>query len=206
MPTAPRDLRRKTPSGEEGGHAIDIADVLRPRSGGGFSRGSLIHRWMQEVVWVDEFATAEAALPALGAELEREPTARNEAFAAFRAALERPQVRALLSRPEGPEAEVWREREFSVIVEEDGHDVLWSGSFDRVVLHRDASGELLRADVIDYKTDRVDAGVVEARAAFYAPQLTSYASVLARMTGLARDRIGTVLAFLEPGIVHRLEP
>jgi len=203
-PRQARDLRKKSPSAEEGGHAVEVSDLLRPKSGGGFTRGTLIHRWMQEVVWLDDFAVDDAELHALGERIERDRGARDEALAAFRAALERDEVRALLTRPESDVPEVWRERPFHEIVAEGAEEVLWTGSFDRVELVRDAGGEPVRACVIDYKADRVDLDGVDARVAFYAPQLRSYAAVLARMTGLAPDRIATKLVFLEPGLVRTL--
>jgi ATP-dependent exoDNAse (exonuclease V) beta subunit len=199
---APRDLRRKSPSAEEGGHAIEVAELLRPRTGGGFTRGTLIHRWMQEIEWLDAFALETQALHALGERIERDERARADAIAAFRAALERPELRALLTRPDGDAPEVWRERQFSELVAEDGEDVLWTGSFDRVELVRDAAGAPVRARVIDYKTDRVDAARVDERVAFYRPQLESYRRVLARMTGLALGAIEAQVAFLEAGVVR----
>jgi len=198
-PAAPRDLLRKTPSAEEGGLALDAHDLLRPRRGRGFGRGTLVHRLLQEVEWLETFERDDAALDALLQPLERDPTARTEALTAFRAALSSPQMSALLRRPAG-ETEVWRERPFAEIVREGDEEVLWTGTFDRVVVHREA-GRAVRAEVIDFKTDRVDAAGVAARAAFYAPQLAGYRRVLARMTGLAADRVGGALAFLDPGVV-----
>ena len=210
--TTPRDLRRKSPSAEEGGHRIEVADLLRPRAGRGFTRGSLIHRWMQEIVWLDEFALEDAELDRLGVAIEPDAEARAAALRAFRASLAHEAVRSVLTRPadrgdtSAAAPDVWRERTFTEVVQEQGETVLWSGSFDRVVVTRDAQGRATRAEVLDYKTDRVAAGGVEARAAFYAPQLESYAKVLARMTGLAPDAVATTLIFLEPGVVKRLPP
>ena len=68
-----------------------------------------------------------------------------------------------------------------------------------------APGRPLRAEVIDFKTDRVDAAGVGERAAFYAAQLESYRRVLARMTGLRLEAIEGLLAFVELGTVGRLD-
>src|SRR6185436_1169741 len=114
-PAAPRDLPRRSPSAEEGGHALDARDLLRPRKGRGFARGTLVHRLLQEVEWLDAFDAGDAALDAVLAPLARDPAARREAVAAFRAALARPEIAALLARPAG-DAEVWRERAFAEIV------------------------------------------------------------------------------------------
>jgi ATP-dependent exoDNAse (exonuclease V) beta subunit len=204
-PEAPRDLRKKSPSAEEGGHALDVADLLRPRSGGGFTRGSLIHRWMQEIEWLDGFALDDATLDEIGAALERDPAVRAEALEAFRAALARPEIRALLTRPSDGAWEVWRERGFAEIVAEAGEQVLWTGSFDRVVLERDGAGAVRGAMVVDYKTDRVEGEGIDERVAFYAPQIASYGRVLARMTGLAVGAVEGRIALLEAGVVRRVE-
>jgi len=181
---------------------------LQSRRGRGFTRGTLIHRWLQEVVWLEDFALGDADLDALGRELERDPDARVEALAAFRAALAQPEPRALLTRAaaKGPgDPEVWRERDFAEVVEEHGEQVLWTGSFDRVVLWRE-EGRVVRAEVIDWKTDRIEASAVDDRTAFYAPQIESYRRALARMTGLEPSAVTARLAFLEAGVVRRVEP
>jgi ATP-dependent helicase/nuclease subunit A len=182
-----------------------VRDVLQPRRAGGFARGTLIHRWLEEVEWIAGFEAEDAALDELGRAIEPDDGVRREALAAFRAALARPGLRWLLARPAG-EVELWRERAFSEIVEEGGEEVLWSGSFDRVVLVRDAGGRVVRAEVIDFKTDRVDADAIGPRAAFYAPQVESYRRVLARMTGLAPAAVVGTLAFVEADVVRRVEP
>jgi ATP-dependent exoDNAse (exonuclease V) beta subunit len=201
QPAAPRDLPRKSPSAEEGGHAVDVRDVLRARRAGGFARGTLIHRWLEEVGWLEDFDVADAALDEVGLAIEPDAARRAEALRAFRAALGRSGLRALLARPEG-DVELWRERAFSEVVVEDGAEVLWSGAFDRVVLVREG-GRIARAEVIDFKTDRVAAGEIDERAEFYAPQLASYRRVLARMTGLPAGAVVGTLAFVEADVVRR---
>ncbi len=83
--------------------------------------------------------------------------------------------------------EVWRERAFEVVV-----DGAWvSGVIDRVVVRRDAAGEVVAAEVYDFKTER---GVGdEVLAERHAAQLGLYRSVVARLTGLAG---GAVRAFI----------
>ncbi|MEM7306413.1 MAG: UvrD-helicase domain-containing protein [Planctomycetota bacterium] len=207
-PTHPRALPRRSPSAEEGGALLAVEDLLRPRRAGGFTRGTLIHRWLEEVEWLEDFGAGDDELSALGHGIERDEAARREALTAFRAALAGEELQALLTRARqagaDEELEVWRERGFSEIVPDpDGGETLWTGSFDRVVLRR-RGGELTGAEVLDYKTDRVAAAGVEARAAFYAPQLAGYRRVLARMTGLAEEAVAATLVFLEPGVVRRL--
>jgi ATP-dependent helicase/nuclease subunit A len=96
-------------------------------------------------------------------------------------------------RPAGAaNAEVWREREFEVVLAGD-----WvTGVFDRVVVERDAEGEARRATVFDFKSDRV-AGEGEMAAALqrHAAQLNLYRRVVARLTGLALTQVRAELVF-----------
>ena len=89
------------------------------------------------------------------------------------------------------QAAVWRERAFELVI--DGE--FCSGVFDRVVLRED------NAEIIDFKTDRVDGnGLVEAIKR-HQPQLTLYRRVLARLTDLQEDSITCRLVFTRPGRV-----
>ncbi|MDP6540483.1 MAG: hypothetical protein QF410_13150, partial [Planctomycetota bacterium] len=75
------------------------------------------------------------------------------------------------------EVEVWRERAFRVALGEGADAALWSGTFDRVVLHG-PSGAWERAEVFDFKTDRVEGAALVERAERYRPQLEAYRGAL----------------------------
>lgn len=193
-----RALAPRAPSAEEGGGRVAPRELLRSPNAEARVRGRLMHRWLQEVAWLDEPAPDDAALLELGRETADDALLRR-ILGEFRGYLGRPNVRALLSRPAGgsaEELEVWRERPFAVLLPAagDGRE-LWSGSFDRVVLRRRA-GELVAAELIDFKTDDVRAAELDARALFYRPQLAGYRRVLARMTDLSPERIAARLLFL----------
>ena len=195
-PLAPRDLPRRSPSAEEGGSSIAINELLKPRHSRSFTRGTLIHRFLEEIEWLEDFDATDDELRTLAEGIEQDTSAVSAALVAFRRALEQPAMRELLMRPvTGDELEVWRERSFSEVV--DGE--IWSGSFDRVVLHR-RQGKPERAEVVDYKTDRVKGEELDQRVDYYGPQVESYRRVLERMTGLSADRVSGSLAFLEAGI------
>jgi ATP-dependent exoDNAse (exonuclease V) beta subunit len=118
------------------------------------------------------------------------------ALVELRSKLDSPALRALLTRPETTsELLVWRERPFCVPL---GGE-LWSGAFDRVVLER-RDGTSVRADVIDFKTDKVEGAALEQRAAHYRPQLEAYRRVLAHSTGLDVGAIRARTFFLESGV------
>jgi ATP-dependent exoDNAse (exonuclease V) beta subunit len=141
------------------------------------------------------------ALLAIGAEIDPDEGRRRAAFSYLRKALEKPDIRAALSRRAGSDEEevVWRERRFCVEVPGKGQ---CEGAFDRVVLTRDAGGRVTAAVIQDYKTDTVAADLLDERVAYYAPQLATYRRALAVMTGLAESAIGTELLFLSLGCVR----
>ena len=209
----PRSLTRRSPSAEEGGGLVDPGHLLRPRRGA-LSRGTLLHRWCEEVEWIEDFDLDDEALLGLGAPLEPDPDRRRELLGEFREALERDEIRAALSRPKGggdlfsgADFEVWRERAFSLVLpDEEGREHLWTGLIDRVVVERDASGNAISAEVIDFKSDRVAGGELEESVAYYRPQLAGYRRVVARITGLDEDAVRMSLLFLHPGKRVQVEP
>jgi ATP-dependent exoDNAse (exonuclease V) beta subunit len=192
---APR-LPRRTPSGEEDLLPRSAADLLRSPTSRARTRGILFHRWLEQIEWLDSFDASDAELIALATRLTTDADLIRSALEGFRSKLEAPALRALLTRP-GPSGEilVWRERPFCVPL--DGE--LWSGAFDRVVLERE-QGAFVRADVIDFKTDRVEGAQLEQRLEHYRPQIEAYRRVLAHATGLALDAVRARMFFLEAGV------
>ncbi len=199
----PRGLPRRAPSGQEGDGTVRGEEFLRLRDSRARVRGKLVHRWLEEVEWLEDFALDEPRLLALTADLEPDEDARREHLREFAGRLEQPALRGLLTRSaQGVAAdvglEVWRERPFSMILPAgDGEpgEVLWSGAFDRVVVHR-RGDEVVCAEVIDYKTDEVDAEGLEQRAAFYRPQLQAYRRVTAELLGVDASLVTCRTAFL----------
>lgn len=196
-----RALRRRSPSGQEGDGRVTAAQLLRPRRSAARARGSLVHRWLEQLEWLEDFALQDEELLALGAEIEPDLAARRAALGELRDALEAPALRALLSRSERDlepevELEVWRERRFAEsLPDEQGGECLWTGAFDRVVLERRA-GRVGRAELIDYKSDPVRGVALDARAQVYRPQVEAYRRVLCRMTGLEPGRVAASIVFL----------
>jgi ATP-dependent exoDNAse (exonuclease V) beta subunit len=96
------------------------------------------------------------------------------------------------------------EREWPFLVRE-GERIL-SGQIDRLVLWYDGDRPSA-ADVIDFKTDRLDPGNLAAladRVEHYRPQLEAYRRALTRLFRLPADRVSARLVFAEPGIVEVL--
>jgi hypothetical protein len=95
-------------------------------------------------------------------------------------------------------AEVWREREFEVVIEG-----AWvSGIFDRVVVVRAPDGRAEAATVFDFKTDRVrETGDIDRVRARHAAQLALYRSAAARLAGLPERAVRCRLVCTGPAVV-----
>jgi hypothetical protein len=160
--------------------------------------GELVHRWLSRVEWLEDFALADAELLELGRAVTRDEPLLAATLAELRAWLAQPKTRAELALAGAPRAErtVWRERPFSLVLDEEGGArALWSGAFDRVVLHG-RPGAWSAAVVTDFKTDDVKAAELDARVELYRPQLEAYRRVLAPITALPPERIHARLLFL----------
>ena len=190
-----RRLVSRTPSGSEGGSYP--ASVLFSRAGReGAELGTAVHEMFELVEWSDE-SDVEAVVAAWASSATADDKLAQTARGLFVDAMAADEVRRELARPHLP-AEVWNERSFDVVLDDE-----WvSGTFDRVTVLLDAGDRPESAVILDYKTDRVETGDEVLRAvATYKPQLALYRRVLARMTGLAPDRIATRLLFVRLGRV-----
>ncbi len=189
--------RRRTPSGSE--KATVSASQIFSR-GGGEARefGTLVHALFEQIEWSDGLD-----LDALEARFRsgRQPSASlDEAFGQVWGVLGDAALREALARP-GEQAEAWRERNFEILL----GDEWLSGTFDRVVLERDASGRAVVATILDFKTDRVETEEsVAAAVEKYRPQLETYREVLRRMTGLPGEAIRCRLLFTRPHLLREV--
>ena len=171
------------------------ADLFDPNRQLRLSVGSAVHELLQHVVWVEE-TDIDAVVKQWQSRSGAEPEVSATAVEQFRRALSSPGVRSALTRPTGNTA-VWRERRFDVVIEG-----AWiSGSFDRVVIERDAADNLVSATIVDFKTDEVDADAAASRAALYRQQMLLYRTALERIAGLSRERIRLRLIFTSPRVL-----
>jgi ATP-dependent helicase/nuclease subunit A len=229
----PRWMTRRTPSGLEGGRVVRAVDLLELGGSSARGRGLLIHAWLQQVEWMDDFQASDETLLARGRRVARAEGQRLDEqelmtqLGVFRAHLQQPQVASLLARPADVKGargvDVWRERRFAVRMAD---EMLLRGSFDRVVVFTQR-GKPVRADVIDFKTDRVSGpaprtsgqqGLFDSppaggngpshasssladRVDRYRPQMDAYRDVVTRLTGLGSKHIRCRLAFLVPDTI-----
>jgi ATP-dependent exoDNAse (exonuclease V) beta subunit len=174
-----------TPSGSAEYGGISITRLLSPANRAARQRGDLVHAWLREIEWLESAPDTNAWIDS-AAEIAPGLSSRDIAAwahaladevrdntADLHRALTRPAARA------GETVELWRERRFAIVGKADGRSEVLSGSFDRVVLWRDANGKALRAEITDFKTDRFDSPEerqeIETR---YAAQLDAYLSAL----------------------------
>ncbi len=192
-------LLARTPSGEE---QLSLAGRKWFASGGTrqAERGTRLHALVAKLAWWDG---AAGLADWVGTQVEGEE-GDAERLAWLVGKLAAPEVAAVFRRPSGDEGamDLWRERAFEVALGE----VWLSGSFDRVVVERDASGRAVSAVIYDFKTDQVaDRAEAMRRAERYREQMARYRQVLEKLTGLAAAQVRVVLVFLEPGVALPIE-
>lgn len=161
-----------------------------------------MHACFEQIAWLDDGQPDEELLRRKLQAMQLPQTNLAAIVARFRGALEKPGIRAILSRSAyagGHRPEVWRERPFAIRHEE----AILRGTFDRLVVLFDGE-KAVGADILDFKSDSLDAGdpaAVEEKREFYRPQLEAYRTAVAKLYGLGDDRITTRLVFVEPGVI-----
>ncbi len=192
-------LTRVRPSGADR-RQRRLDRLLDPEQRDVLAFGSAVHALFEQVEFA-ETADPGALLAAWRERSADPPRVQEDVARQFRDALAAPDVRAVLARPAGP-WRLWREKRFDIVLD----DTLVSGSFDRVLIHLDApDGRPARAELLDFKSDRVqDAAALDRAAETHRPQLDLYARALARILRLPPDRIGAALVFTRAGRVRAL--
>ena len=158
-----------------------------PRAMTAAERGVATHLFMQ-------FARYEACTTAEAIEAERNRLLREEFLTAGQAdAVRADQVLAFFTSALGQwllgQKEVRREFKFSLLT--DAARLGWDVPGEQVMLQGVVDCFAVEPDgltILDFKTDRVDAASVAARAAHYAPQLNAYAEALGRIYRLPVKR------------------
>ena len=134
-----------TPSSREEGGMVNVTSILAPFNRAAMQRGELIHAWLAQITWIEDGLPAIDTLLASVADIAGGlPREQIEDLA--NRLLEETRVsgtglHAALSKPSDP-PELWRERRFAVLHETPDGPELLSGSFDRVLLWRDANGKV----------------------------------------------------------------
>jgi len=207
--TAPRKpevrLELESPSAREGGGKVRLSHVIAQNSGKALDRGTRIHAWLSKVEW-QEGKSPEAErwveeAPELWWGME-EKEVRQEAEEV--AVQMKKGMEWVFGKKEWEKRwsgvtklEVWREKSFAVVWKREGEREVLTGTFDRVVVGRDGKGKAVGAEVVDFKTDRLDGDKdKKERAEYYRPQLEAYAEAVSKLTGLGREKVTTRIAWV----------
>jgi ATP-dependent exoDNAse (exonuclease V) beta subunit len=200
----PGRMAEMTPSGQEGSGIVKLGLVLNTGNVPALERGTAVHALLSRIEWIEQLPNREAwirSIPDREAGYEACRTAALELFPRLRDPKDKltrlfdPKTWLDCWRADGvTRLEAWRERRFAVVA---GRDLM-NGTFDRVVLGWNAAGKLVRAAILDFKTDRLaDDKEREERRLFYQPQLDAYAGALSRLTGLPAESIQTELVWID---------
>ena len=163
-------------------------------------RGTLLHRWFQEIAWSGDPIPPEERLRQLAHFVRAPRVVTSAALRDFQALLRSDAVCSILDRDRyesaaGAVVAVRTEQSFA-IPGPAGQGIL-AGSFDRLTLLQDHRSSGLAAEVIDWKTDRVgSSSEMAASAQAYRPQLAAYQFAVAAMYGIPRDRVAARLVYL----------
>ncbi|MEM9800012.1 MAG: UvrD-helicase domain-containing protein [Planctomycetota bacterium] len=180
----------RAPSAKAAGTARSAEALLASTAGDAARLGTLVHALFEDFTWTeDETRTDEQLVRAAERLAPETPMLAREAASRFRTALASPGLAELFSKPPG-DADVATERTFDV---DGGEGFRWRGTIDRVVLHLQDE-RVVRADVIDFKTDAAEreADVVEA----HAEQIEVYRDAIGALYGLDHDAIRCAIAWL----------
>lgn len=219
-----RGLDHAAPSRREGDARVPTDHLFKPSEGTGLAAGTLYHAWFETIEWLDGGDPTENMLRAAAQKKRWDLPADtwqelDKLLAQFMKWLRDPTITGVLRRsayadPKQPAfptrlAKIWTktlapqqvERERRFLVPEG--QTLWNGSFDRIVWLTDGQ-KTVAADVIDFKTDRLEPGddaSLKARKEHYRPQLEAYRQAAARIAGLSEECIAARLVFTFAGRV-----
>lgn len=203
-----RNLARRSPSSLEGGDPVHLPFLLRLDTRPALDRGEVVHRWCEDIRWMEDGLPEDGALAALAREVAPRMPAADVArlTAEFRRWMAAEPIRTALSRsayPTGAGVTVRVEHERPFLRRKG--DEIQEGFIDRLVLV-EQGGRVTGAHVLDFKTDALEAGdpaAIEERTKHYRPQIDAYREVMREQYGLERSAVTGTLLFLAAGRVVR---
>lgn len=214
-----RRLRTTSPSRLEGGNLVSLRSRLSGQSDA-LLLGTLFHAWFELIEWMDTGTPSEADLLRVGLRVGVAKPLIQSTLKQFRKSLNSTSSQTILAQKKYNEyllnlglvsqlelngdTQVRNEQRISVHRD----STLLNGSIDRLVTIRQ-KGQIVAADIIDYKTDRLVVSKTQSRdealadkVSYYRPQLKAYRDAVCQMLRLDPGRIGARLVFtLEDEIV-----
>lgn len=199
LPRPTRGWQREAPSAHEATASRQLGELLRTRPIHAFERGTLVHKWFEQIEWLDDGRPSKDELLAAARSLPPMTLDPVKVLPEFFAMLDQPAITAALSRGQSPHRaltpRVLREHPFACRFER----TLISGIIDRLVLWS-SGDQVVAVEIVDFKTDVIaDRASLDARVASYRPQLESYRRAVTQLFGLTSDRIVAKLLFVEAG-------
>jgi ATP-dependent exoDNAse (exonuclease V) beta subunit len=198
------------PSAAADSRMMAVKQLFEPSESVGAIVGTLVHRWFEEIIWLDDFQWDRKAMKELALRTltpEQMPLIRiddwltvMEGYLKSQSVIDsisRSRYASWTSATKQPlTLEVTNERGLLKIVDQK----LLRGTIDRLVLGLDR-GKVVRAEILDYKTDSLNAKMtVEAwcrdRIEHHGPQLRLYRRVLCEQFGLEENQITLTLVLL----------
>ena len=198
-PTPTRGWQREAPSAHESHPSRRLSELLRHRPIHALERGTLIHKWFEQIEWLDDARPTNDQLLAAARTLPPMTLDPVTVLPEFLSLLEKPAITAILRRDNAPHrsrtSQVLREHPFACRFDR----ALISGIIDRLVLW--SSGDrIVAAELFDFKTDAMtDRISLDARVATYRPQIDSYRRAVAQLFHLAADDVSATLVFVQSG-------
>lgn len=201
LSTPTRGWQRESPSAREARPSRRLGDLLRTQPTQALERGTLVHKWFEQIEWLDDGGPSDEQLLAAARTLPPMTLDPATVLPEFHSLLAKSTVAAVLRREQSPHRslvpQVLREHPFACRFE---HTLL-SGIIDRLVLWS-SDDQVVAAELFDFKTDTVsDQPSLAAKVKTYRPQLDSYRSAVAQLFCLSSSQVSTKLVFVQRGEV-----
>lgn len=193
---AGRGARRARRARAASGQEAERAFLFEASDGAAAERGRALHACFEQLGWLDDRVPGAEGLRAAVAHAApgRDASWIAERIAEFERALSADAVRAAMTRT-SPSDLVRCELRYARVVPAG----LEEGSIDRLVLHRDADGQVTAATVIDFKSGRA---LPETLIERHGHQLRTYRDVVAEQFGLPLRAVTMqIVAFDVPAVV-----
>ncbi|HOK03714.1 MAG TPA: UvrD-helicase domain-containing protein [Victivallales bacterium] len=160
--------------------------------------GTIIHYLFEQIEWIDNENVENIIMrckPKFKKIISNENVI-NKAIELFKKAINACEIRNELSFPAGKKCKLWREKAFSIII----NNKLVNGQFDRVTIIEDEFGNAEDAIILDYKSDEIslESEIPLAVEHHYA-QLDLYRKALSRLIDLPEEKIHAKIAFISIG-------
>lgn len=145
-------------------HALDLMSDQKNKA---LTVGLCIHEIFEHIEWIDDSSDSDSIIDNIIFSKPFEKKTVRESKLKVKEVLKNIEIRKLLSKPSDT-AELWCEKEFSLFI-----NGIWEkGRFDRVVIEKDDSGNILKSTIIDYKYEEInDNEIIKEK---YSKQLQSY--------------------------------